>query len=214
MLHVFLQNTLSGIHIMNTAVSGNNSQALRERFAKDVLSYTADKVFILIGSFNVSLRTIKLFPVRRIFKNTTSSSCQALRIGLFLVSISVHLLLVPVDFESFYLIVTKFFSFSTVFSPIPEISCKSSTFWKDPFSSLNRMISCALTDPIPGICWSSDGVAVLIFILGGSESAVGCFPSEDANWSRCSGSSSPTAGIYRTCWSSIFAEKLIRSLSA
>ncbi|MCZ4391552.1 esterase [Enterococcus faecium] len=35
---------------MNTAVSGNNSQALRERFAKDVLSYAADKVFILIGT--------------------------------------------------------------------------------------------------------------------------------------------------------------------
>lgn len=50
MLNVYLQNKISGIHIMNTAVSGNNSQALRERFAKDVLSYTADKVFILIGT--------------------------------------------------------------------------------------------------------------------------------------------------------------------
>ncbi|MCO5417997.1 SGNH/GDSL hydrolase family protein [Enterococcus faecium] len=50
MLNVYLQNKISGIHIMNMAVSGNNSQALRERFAKDVLSYTADKVFILIGT--------------------------------------------------------------------------------------------------------------------------------------------------------------------
>lgn len=50
MLNVYLQNKISGIHIMNTAVSGNNSQALRERFAKDVLSYIADKVFILIGT--------------------------------------------------------------------------------------------------------------------------------------------------------------------
>ncbi|HAQ8668105.1 TPA: SGNH/GDSL hydrolase family protein [Enterococcus faecium] len=50
MLNVYLQNKISGIHIKNTAVSGNNSQALRERFAKDVLSYTADKVFILIGT--------------------------------------------------------------------------------------------------------------------------------------------------------------------
>lgn len=50
MLNVYLQNKISGSHIMNTAVSGNNSQALRERFAKDVLSYTADKVFILIGT--------------------------------------------------------------------------------------------------------------------------------------------------------------------
>lgn len=48
MLNVYLQNKISGIHIMNTAVSGNNSQALRERFAKDVLSYTADKEYISV----------------------------------------------------------------------------------------------------------------------------------------------------------------------
>ena len=34
MLNVYLQNKISGIHIMNTAVSSNNSQALRERFCQ------------------------------------------------------------------------------------------------------------------------------------------------------------------------------------
>ncbi len=68
MLNVYLQNKISGIHIMNTAVS-NNSQALRERFAKDVSSYTADKVFILIG-------TNDLFCINNFLKKRTKKICS------------------------------------------------------------------------------------------------------------------------------------------
>lgn len=126
-----------------------------------------------------------------------------------LLFISFYLLFFLVGFELFYLIVMKFFSFLIVFLLILEIFCKFFIFWNDLFFFLNWMIFCVLIDLILGICWSFEGLVVLIFIFEGLVFVVDCFFLGDVDWLRCFGGFLFIVGIYRICWFFIFVEKLI-----
>ncbi|KAF1300176.1 MULTISPECIES: GDSL-type esterase/lipase family protein [Enterococcus] len=51
MLNAYLKKKVPKIKIVNTAISGNNSNDLRNRFAKDVMHFRGiDKLFLLIGT--------------------------------------------------------------------------------------------------------------------------------------------------------------------
>ncbi|WP_122646888.1 GDSL-type esterase/lipase family protein [Enterococcus mediterraneensis] len=56
MLNHYLKKKVPGIKIINTAISGNNTNDLIQRFEKDVMSYQGiDKIFILIGTNDLAL---------------------------------------------------------------------------------------------------------------------------------------------------------------